>query len=91
MSRHHNPIPKVDFLLYREYVLLVILRSNPFKGYLCLPCGFKYEKQKVEKAIKSEVGRTNFGGRANQDLSRVLRTAKRSNGDNLTIVFKVLY
>ena len=24
MSRHHNPIPKVDFLLYREDVLLVI-------------------------------------------------------------------
>ena len=33
---------------------MVILRSNPFKGYLSLPCGFKYEKQKVEKAIKSE-------------------------------------
>jgi hypothetical protein len=23
MSQHHNPIPKVDFLLYREDVLLV--------------------------------------------------------------------
>ena len=54
MSRHHNPIPKVDFLLYREDVLLVIWRNDPFKGYLSLPCGFKYEKQKVEKAVKRE-------------------------------------
>jgi 8-oxo-dGTP diphosphatase len=44
----------VDFLLNREDVLLVIWRNDPFKGYLSLPCGFKYEKQKVEKAVKKE-------------------------------------
>ena len=46
----------------------------------------------MEKAIKREAQEElTLGGRANQGLSRVLRTAKRSNGDILTIVFKVLY
>jgi 8-oxo-dGTP diphosphatase len=28
--------------------------NDPSKGYFSLPCGFKYEKQKVEKAVKRE-------------------------------------
>ena len=33
---------------------MVIRRNNPFKGYRSLRCGFKYEKQEVEIAIKRE-------------------------------------
>ena len=88
MSRHHNPNPKVDFLLYREDVLLVIWRNDPFKGYLSLPCGIKYDKQKVEKAVKRE---------AKEELTLEVEPIKildvfseplRSNGDILTILIQ---
>jgi ADP-ribose pyrophosphatase YjhB (NUDIX family) len=53
MSGHHNPIPIVDFILQRGR-FTGKRRNDPFKGYLSLSCGFKYQKENVENAAKRE-------------------------------------